>query len=269
MSLGERIREFRIQRGMTQEELAKILSISPQAISKWERAESMPDTAVMPSIADALGVSLDRLFEREKFCFDDLAYGISKYMAPASERDKYLNTRKIASFCEFMIFNRPELAEFRYDEYRSSSCCDSDTGFTFTSNRPELPFFTVFPEPEDGWENVLRPEENYREFFEAMADEDVLKTVFALLGKPFGFSFDETYAASEFGLSDPSVTLEKIKRVRIIRCETIEVDGKEVRIWFSGARCGMVALLSVLNEYLYHNIHFDFDSHSRSSPYFK
>ena len=71
MSLGENIRKFRLRMKLTQEELAGKLHVSPQSVSKWERSESLPDTAMLPDIADSLGVSLDRLFARESSTFDD------------------------------------------------------------------------------------------------------------------------------------------------------------------------------------------------------
>ena len=72
MKLSESIRHFRTMRNLTQEQLANAISISPQAISKWERGESMPDASLIPVLADALDVSLDRLYGREKYTLEDL-----------------------------------------------------------------------------------------------------------------------------------------------------------------------------------------------------
>ena len=77
MKLSESIRYFRTQRNMTQEELAKAISISPQAISKWERGESMPDASIVTDLADALDVSLDRLYGRERVTLEDLMKSIT------------------------------------------------------------------------------------------------------------------------------------------------------------------------------------------------
>jgi transcriptional regulator with XRE-family HTH domain len=43
MSFGQRIRELRRKNNMTQEELAELLSISSQAVSRWETDAAMPD----------------------------------------------------------------------------------------------------------------------------------------------------------------------------------------------------------------------------------
>lgn len=62
MELGNQIKELRLHRGMTQEALAEKLSVSPQAVSKWERGESLPDTGLLPSLSACFGVSIDELF---------------------------------------------------------------------------------------------------------------------------------------------------------------------------------------------------------------
>ena len=47
-TLGSNIKAFRKNKGFTQEELAGLLNITPQAVSKWESGQSMPDIQLMP-----------------------------------------------------------------------------------------------------------------------------------------------------------------------------------------------------------------------------
>ena len=61
-TLGERIADLRRERGITQENLAGIIGVSAQAISKWENNATMPDIMLLPIIADTLGVTIDELF---------------------------------------------------------------------------------------------------------------------------------------------------------------------------------------------------------------
>ena len=60
-TLGERIAEKRRAKGLTQEELAAMLGVSAQAVSKWENDISCPDIMTLPPLADRLGVSVDEL----------------------------------------------------------------------------------------------------------------------------------------------------------------------------------------------------------------
>ena len=64
-TLGERIANLRKKAGLTQEELAEKLGISPQAVSKWENDISCPDVMSIPDLAKILGVSTDTLLSGE------------------------------------------------------------------------------------------------------------------------------------------------------------------------------------------------------------
>ena len=63
INLGNKIRELRVNKGLTQEQLATALNLSPQAISKWETGAGYPDVATLPVLAGYFGVSLDAMFE--------------------------------------------------------------------------------------------------------------------------------------------------------------------------------------------------------------
>ncbi len=63
MNLGNKIRELRRAKGLTQEQLAASLNITPQAVSKWEMSASYPDMAMIPAIASLFRVTLDELFD--------------------------------------------------------------------------------------------------------------------------------------------------------------------------------------------------------------
>ena len=63
INLGNKIRALRKKKGITQEQFAEALNLSPQAISKWELGIGYPDVAHLPVIAAYFGVSLDVLFD--------------------------------------------------------------------------------------------------------------------------------------------------------------------------------------------------------------
>lgn len=64
MTIGKVIRRLRIERGLTQSELAERLNMTSQAVSKWENETSCPDISQIVPIASVFGVSTDQLFER-------------------------------------------------------------------------------------------------------------------------------------------------------------------------------------------------------------
>ena len=59
MDIGARIRESRIKRNLTQEELGQMLNITPQAISRWENGISLPDVSMIPLLSEKLFVIVD------------------------------------------------------------------------------------------------------------------------------------------------------------------------------------------------------------------
>ena len=60
-TLGRRIARLRLTKAATQERLARELSVSPQAVSKWENDINYPDISLLPQLAQFLGVSIDEL----------------------------------------------------------------------------------------------------------------------------------------------------------------------------------------------------------------
>jgi transcriptional regulator with XRE-family HTH domain len=61
ITLGEKIKEIRIQNGMTQEMIAEHLDVSRQTVTKWENNQSKPSTENMLALTELFSVSLDYL----------------------------------------------------------------------------------------------------------------------------------------------------------------------------------------------------------------
>lgn len=58
---AKRLFEYRKANGFSQEELAEKIGVSRQAISKWERSESSPDTDNLIALANLYGITIDEL----------------------------------------------------------------------------------------------------------------------------------------------------------------------------------------------------------------
>ena len=65
-TLGKRISENRKAKNIKQEELAEMLLVSPQAVSKWENNISCPDISLLPKLSEILGISVDELLSGKK-----------------------------------------------------------------------------------------------------------------------------------------------------------------------------------------------------------
>ena len=65
MSFAENLKLIRKEQGITQEDLAEMLKVSRQAVSKWEAGAGYPETDKLLTIAKKLNVSLDFLMDNE------------------------------------------------------------------------------------------------------------------------------------------------------------------------------------------------------------
>ena len=96
-SLGKKISDYRKALGLTQDQLAEKMNVSPQAVSKWENEISCPDIALLPKLAALFGITVDALLsvetkkviellpEDKKRSFDDL---ILRIIVNSSDGDK-------------------------------------------------------------------------------------------------------------------------------------------------------------------------------------
>lgn len=74
VEIAQRLAAMRREKGYSQEELANRLGLSRQAVSKWERAESSPDTGNLIALADLYGVTLDELVRVDVDIADDVRF---------------------------------------------------------------------------------------------------------------------------------------------------------------------------------------------------
>ena len=65
-TIGKRISEYRKRKNLKQDELAEMLGVSAQAVSKWENDISCPDISLLPELSRILGISIDEIVAGKK-----------------------------------------------------------------------------------------------------------------------------------------------------------------------------------------------------------
>ena len=65
-TIGKRIAALRREKDLKQEDIARALDVSSQAVSKWENDQSCPDISLLPKLAKLLGVTVDVLLSGEE-----------------------------------------------------------------------------------------------------------------------------------------------------------------------------------------------------------
>lgn len=63
--VGHLIQSLRKEKGMTQRDLALLMKVSEQAISKWERGIGCPDISLLSSLSEILGVNIEKILSGE------------------------------------------------------------------------------------------------------------------------------------------------------------------------------------------------------------
>ena len=64
-TFSRNLRRLRQEKNLTQEQLANMLGVSTQSISRWECGNTLPDVMLLPEIAQLYGVTIDDLYRKE------------------------------------------------------------------------------------------------------------------------------------------------------------------------------------------------------------
>lgn len=93
MDIGAKIKNARIQSGLTQEQAAEALGVSRQTISNWENKKTYPDIVSVVKMSDLYHVSLDHLLKGDK----------PDYLDYLSESTDTVQSRRKQSFMALML----------------------------------------------------------------------------------------------------------------------------------------------------------------------
>lgn len=99
IKLGENIKELRKNCGYTQEDLAEVLGVSSQAVSRWESGNGYPDISLLPSIADFFDITLDELMYDSSFTrelLQDKYHAL--FQANADPKERLALARRLAKW---------------------------------------------------------------------------------------------------------------------------------------------------------------------------
>jgi len=90
MRIGEVIRKYRKDSGMTQEEMANRLGVTAPAVNKWENNNTLPDVALLAPIARLLGITTDELLSfRDELTGEEIDQFLSQLQKDLEEKDYY------------------------------------------------------------------------------------------------------------------------------------------------------------------------------------
>ena len=281
-NIGAVISELRKTKGITQDELAKYVGVSAQAVSKWENG-GVPDTELLPKIADFFEITVDKLFGRGDANINitsAIFEHIRKTKPDSEERFKTIFElcwdieRSIFNFggnVDAEIINGGKIKDYELmnkpDDQQYSSIL-SDHGFTRMGIANRLQYFLFVPEIKDKnkglFDNI-----NYIEFFKDLSDNDIFKAFLLLFKRDSKKAFTENLFIKEL-----NVDLEKTKEIvnvltkyHLIKRTQIELDDEIKDVYTFFPTPSFVSLLIFAKEMIEPPHSSSFFSEGRSKPY--
>ena len=99
-TFSKNLRKLRLEKKLTQEQVAEKLGVSPQAVSRWETGVTFPDIMLLPEISKVYGVLVDDLFKKNPEGYSNLAsrlvaefevyYNNEDFMAAVAEYERMI-----------------------------------------------------------------------------------------------------------------------------------------------------------------------------------
>lgn len=107
MYLSENLKKYRLLKNLTQEDIAEMLNITPQSVSKWERGESYPDITFLPALANIFETSIDLLIGMDTIRAEQTLYNIHKTATEFQRSGDYTSAEKVYRDALLIYPNKP------------------------------------------------------------------------------------------------------------------------------------------------------------------
>ena len=250
MSLGENIRERRKTLGMTQEALGEKMGLAPQTVSKWERDESMPEAALLTTLADTLCCSLDRLFDRRTEEYLDAANAAKDWLLTLKGEERWMGALRLgrivqtalAGFWELHKSNplvqMPKIEDYD-DLHGVTGLVRSDEGYSLSAWGNALPYLLLFPEPKQGWGPWF--DEDDPGYWQALAKEPVRQALRRLYAGEIPQSFERSWATEKGALSEE--TLADLVKLDALNTHPMRLNGADSEFYYTDYPLCMLTVL--------------------------
>ena len=196
--------------GLTQEQLAARLNVSPQAVSKWENS-SYPDGELLPKLAKELNTSLASLFgvkvmESER----DIEQIVNDEMrsTPADKRSEKFMKIMYTALCACNP-NTDTVGRLRESfEHETFAALKTDRELAVSRLSSDLRYFCFLEIPENGVNSYFGDTTNMIRLFNTLADDDAIKIISYL-----GASVRNKMFSAEMIAEKLDIPLEKVQHV--------------------------------------------------------
>ena len=274
MSLSGNIKRLRLEKNLTQEQLATKLGVSAQAVSKWETSETYPDGALLVPLANELEVSLDELFGNETVTMADISGRIVKLIHNTEAKERFNVARDIGWQIERGLFNCHMEIGKRYDpneikNQKNASYILDDNGFTIVSNGKE-PFFSVFPQPAEGYGHFLNDKDDLQKIFAALSHTDTMNALIYLYQKNENYVFESAVLQRDCEIANDQINavIDDLLTLKLIWKQELTINGEGRVLYYSRPSHKLLAVLLMTREIGYKGA-YSLQSHIRNTPFIK
>lgn len=273
-NIGEVICSLRKQKGITQEELGRNIGVSTQAVSKWE-CGGVPDTELIPKIADYFEVSIDSLFGRNINSYSDADIAVAKKIASYKPEDRFDEIFKLGWIFQNALFGQTDgitpIDEIRQGNPNNEVFSQNlnDNGFTLMHINHNAPYYFVMPETGNNSQYLLS-NTDYVSLFKILGDEDYLKSILYLYQRE-NKSFTPKLLFKTFNITEDKAKeiLLKLKDFGMIGVSEIELDDEMQTIYSFAPNPAFIALLIFSKEIINKPNCFWMYQGGRNAPYLK
>lgn len=191
-AIGEQIKKYRTEKGITQEKLGQLIGVTTQAVSRWERG-GVPDAEILPHLSDVLGVSIDALFGREEQSFE---LTLARQLCQMSREDAYRYAFNICWAIEIGLIGDISVIDDIMGRFVDKSVTSMDkkkdyfakivhdNGIANSRISPGFQHFFLMVEHYGSLKEHLADPEALRHVFEIFADKKLLRIIFYIYSRP-------------------------------------------------------------------------------------
>ena len=199
--IAEKSAEFRKARSLTQEKLGEMLGVSSQAVSKWEKGDSLPDIMLLPQLCEVFGVTADALLEvPTSIKKDNVMAGLIEY---ANEVGSVKSSFEAVKACSFASDTSMEKGS-ALQAYNGIRICATEGLAFIIDGKSEI-------------QKVLNTDfDNIKKMCVLLSDENVIKVLRAL---DFTKGITESEIKENCNLPDDVVDSELFRLMKFGFCE--------------------------------------------------
>ena len=180
MKFSDNLVKYRKKAGITQSQLAARLSVTPQAVSKWENG-SYPDSELLPEISRILDVSLDVLFGLKE---DDGKLDISRVAAqklqnlPEEEKSAFVIQLGYALISAYNLSAAPEAIKFPETLNKETyAMLRTDHELALERLNQDMQYLCFMRIPENGIDSYFHIDDRIIRLFSLLSDENTLRII--------------------------------------------------------------------------------------------